>query len=257
MTSQEEEVGEAGEPPSHSRVDQAVPFGILVNIDIQSTALGESQITLWHSDGESATYACTHAHAHIQCKQYTQHKKVTGAGDALGIYPSETWNSNCNREESYWAGWVRYIHNSMLHQTPVTNVHWLHFITVSSSSAFQGLAIHSLTTASHHTAGAHLDVFSKGVEASRLGHHCMNGLNFLKRVSMQDNMRLFLLQCHSRSKRLHLARVAHLGRSVTFVQEERPANLCLFIYCTWTCHTVCVVYMYICTQVQKHITKII
>ena len=46
VTSQEEEVGEAGEPPSHSRVDQAVPFGILVNIDIQSTALGESQITL-------------------------------------------------------------------------------------------------------------------------------------------------------------------------------------------------------------------
>ena len=100
-------------------------------------------------------------------------------------------------------------------------------------------------------------MFSKGVEASRLGHHCMNGLNFLKRVSMQDNMRLFLLlQCHSRSKRLHLARVAHLGRSVTFVQEERQANLCLFIYRTCTCHTVCVVYMYICTQAQKHVTQI-
>ena len=45
VSSQEEEIGEAVEPPSHHRVNQAVPLSILVSVDIESTALVGSHTT--------------------------------------------------------------------------------------------------------------------------------------------------------------------------------------------------------------------
>ena len=59
---------------------------------------------------------------------------------------------------------------------------------------------------------AYLDMLSKGVEASRLVDHLMNGLNLFKCVPLWNNMHLLLHE--SGDELLHLGGVAHLGRCV-------------------------------------------